>query len=76
MARIINTITVTPITNDEAAACMQSFGVSPGQLRPGVSIIPDLSTMPITWTMRITRALDAFDIVLAQIHGDPRVKLE
>lgn len=78
MPRTISTITVHPMTSLEAYACVESFGTNPniGELIKGVKLSPDLSALPLRWTLRIDRSCDAFDIILMQLSNDPRVHIE
>lgn len=76
MAKAINTITVYPLSNLEAADCIRSFGSHDGMLHSGISLFIHTNELPITWTLRITSQADVFPIVLAQANiNDPRVTL-
>lgn len=72
--RTYNQIIVTPLNSNEACQTIASFGASDGALYPGVSLRPNLSVLPLQWTLRITRDFDAFDIIDFQMRdNDPRI---
>lgn len=76
MARYISTINVYPLSSIEACQTVEAFRAGDGTLLKGITLIPDLSDLPLRWRLTIDRSCDAFDVLLTQLRSDPRITMQ